>query len=159
MTSPALEVRNPVQELRRGPNRGLARCGPFDHRTASMWAITGPAAAVSQTLLHMLGGLDSPTAGEVLFRNVSLGSAIDLDTYRSRNVWIHFQAFHLMPTLRAIENVQVPMLGLNRRDSTARHGPGTYSRKMGLENRMGQYPNQLSAGERQTRCDCARLGQ
>jgi putative ABC transport system ATP-binding protein len=97
----------------------------------------------------MLGGLDSPTTGEVLFRNVSLGSAIDLDTYRSRNVGFIFQAFHLMPTLRAIENVQVPMLGLNRSGFNRAARARDLLKEMGLEDRMEQYPNQLSAGERQ----------
>jgi putative ABC transport system ATP-binding protein len=112
-------------------------------------AITGPSGSGKSTLLHMLGGLDSPTAGEVLFRNVSLGSAIDLDTYRSRNVGFIFQAFHLMPTLRAIENVQFPMLVLNRSGFNRAARARDLLKEMGLENRMGQYPNQLSAGERQ----------
>jgi len=112
-------------------------------------AITGPSGSGKSTLLHMLGGLDSPTTGEVLFRNVSLGSAIDLDTYRSRNVGFIFQAFHLMPTLRAIENVQVPMLGLKPCSFDRAARARDLLKEMGLENRMEQYPNQLSAGERQ----------
>ena len=69
----------------------------------------------------------------MLFENAQLGSAIDLDTYRPRNVGFIFQAFHLLPTLRAIENVQVPMLAIDPgcdqprgtgRGSAARDGPG-----------------------------------
>ena len=62
--------------------------------------ISGPSGSGKSTLLQLLGGLDTPTTGEVLFKNEKLGSAIDLDTYRSRSVGFIFQAFHLLPTLR-----------------------------------------------------------
>jgi ABC-type lipoprotein export system ATPase subunit len=120
-------------------------------------AITGPSGSGKSTLLQLLGGLDSPTTGQVFFQGLALGSAngsatescIDLDSYRAHHVGFIFQAFHLMPTLRAIENVQVPML-------EGKENPGSRTRKaeallkeMGLEQRMFQYPNELSAGERQ----------
>ncbi|HUD56594.1 MAG TPA: ABC transporter ATP-binding protein [Terracidiphilus sp.] len=148
MTSPALEVRNLFKSYDEGRIEAL-RGVDLSITDGEYVAITGPSGSGKSTLLHMLGGLDSPTAGEVLFRNVSLGSAIDLDTYRSRNVGFIFQAFHLMPTLRAIENVQVPMLGLNRSGFNRAARARDLLKEMGLENRMGQYPNQLSAGERQ----------
>ena len=97
----------------------------------------------------MLGGLDSPTSGEVLFGNEELGKSINLDTYRSRNVGFIFQAFHLMPTLRAIENVQVPMIGSNRKRTDRAARAKELLEEMGLAHRLMQYPNQLSAGERQ----------
>jgi len=111
MTSPTLEVRNLFKSYDEGRIEAL-RGVDLSIAAGEYVAITGPSGSGKSTLLHMLGGLDRPTTGEVRFRNVSLGSAIDLDTYRSRNVGFIFQAFHLMPTLRAIENVQVPMLGL-----------------------------------------------
>jgi ABC-type lipoprotein export system ATPase subunit len=148
MTSPALEVRNLFKSYDEGRIEAL-RGVDLSITDGEYVAITGPSGSGKSTLLHMLGGLDSPTTGEVLFRNISLGSAIDLDTYRSRNVGFIFQAFHLMPTLRAIENVQVPMLGLNRSGFNRAARARDLLKEMGLENRMGQYPNQLSAGERQ----------
>jgi putative ABC transport system ATP-binding protein len=148
MTSPALEVRNLFKSYDEGRIEAL-RGVDLSITIGEYVAITGPSGSGKSTLLHMLGGLDSPTAGEVLFRNVSLGSAIDLDTYRSRNVGFIFQAFHLMPTLRAIENVQVPMLGLNRSGFNRAARARDLLKEMGLEDRMKQYPNQLSAGERQ----------
>ncbi len=112
-------------------------------------AITGPSGSGKSTLLHLLGGLDSPTSGEVLFKNERLGSVIDLDTYRSQHVGFIFQAFHLMPTLRALENVQVPMLGLKRKGQNCAGRAQQLLKEMGMDHRMDQYPNQLSAGERQ----------
>jgi ABC-type lipoprotein export system ATPase subunit len=100
-------------------------------------------------LLHLLGGLDTPTTGEVLFKNEKLGSAIDLDTYRSRSVGFIFQAFHLLPTLRVLENVQVPMLALTPCPLKRADRAEALLREMGLEHRLRQYPNELSAGERQ----------
>jgi putative ABC transport system ATP-binding protein len=148
MTSPALEVRNLFKSYDEGQIEAL-RGVDLSIAAGEYVAITGPSGSGKSTLLHMLGGLDSPTTGEVRFRNVSLGSAIDLDTYRSRNVGFIFQAFHLMPTLRAIENVQVPMLGLKPCSFDRAARARELLKEMGLENRMEQYPNQLSAGERQ----------
>jgi len=112
-------------------------------------AVTGPSGSGKSTLLHLLGGLDQPTSGEILFRGHSLANSFDLDSYRSRRVGFIFQAFHLLPTLRALENVQVPMfetkLSLRAREEKAR----ALLHEVGLEHRLQQYPNQLSAGERQ----------
>ncbi|MGA2570711.1 MAG: ABC transporter ATP-binding protein [Terracidiphilus sp.] len=112
-------------------------------------AITGPSGSGKSTLLHLLGGLDSPTEGEVLFRGSRLGFSIDLDTYRSRQVGFIFQAFHLLPTLRAVENVQVAMLATNGRANHRAERAAALLDEMGLKHRMDHYPNELSAGERQ----------
>lgn len=111
--------------------------------------ITGPSGSGKSTLLHLLGGLDRPTSGEVRFRGSRLCIATDLDSYRAQSVGFVFQAFHLLPTLRAIENVQVPMLALNhpRADRVAR--ATALLEEMDMGHRAEQYPNQLSAGERQ----------
>jgi putative ABC transport system ATP-binding protein len=112
-------------------------------------AITGPSGSGKSTLLHLLGGLDQPTSGEIRFRGHSLANSCDLDSYRSRRVGFVFQAFHLLPTLRALENVQIPMfetpLSWREREAKAME----LLREVGLEHRLQQYPNELSAGERQ----------
>jgi putative ABC transport system ATP-binding protein len=148
VTSPDLEVRSVYKSYDEGRIEAL-RGVDLSIAAGEYIAISGPSGSGKSTLLHMLGGLDSPTSGEVLFRNANLGSAIDLDTYRSCYVGFIFQAFHLMPTLRAIENVQLPMLGLRRSEFDHVGRARELLVELGLENRMEQYPNQLSAGERQ----------
>ena len=96
-------------EALRGVSLGVAK-GDF-------LAITGASGSGKSTLLHLLGGLDTPTEGSVLFRGEYLGGASDgaacitLDAYRARFAGFIFQSFHLLPSLNAMENVQVPMLG------------------------------------------------
>lgn len=137
---------NGAIEALRGVSLGIAK-GDF-------LAITGPSGSGKSTLLHLLGGLDSPTSGTVLFRSQPIGKshngtpAIDLDTYRARWAGFIFQSFHLLPSLNALENVQVPLLG-----SKGHHHIEEKARallvELGLENRLRQFPTQLSAGERQ----------
>jgi ABC-type lipoprotein export system ATPase subunit len=112
-------------------------------------AITGASGSGKSTLLHLLGGLDTATKGEVLFRGAELGTAVDLDGYRSQHVGFIFQAFHLLPTLRAVENVQVAMLATHQRANDRAERAATLLEELGLKHRINHYPNELSAGERQ----------
>jgi putative ABC transport system ATP-binding protein len=112
-------------------------------------AISGASGSGKSTLLQLLGGLDVPTSGEVLFENAILGTTINLDEYRAHRVGFVFQAFYLLPTLRAIENVQVPMMGVSSNSSSRADRAEALLRELGLEHRLTQYPNELSAGERQ----------
>jgi len=112
-------------------------------------AITGASGSGKSTLLQLLGGLDIPTSGEVLFQNAALGAAVGLDAYRAHKVGFIFQAFYLLPTLRAIENVQVPMLAVSENASNRAERAEALLCEMGLKDRLNQYPNELSAGERQ----------
>jgi putative ABC transport system ATP-binding protein len=148
MTSPILEARGLSKSYDEG--RIQALCGVSLSIAAGQYAaISGPSGSGKSTLLQLLGGLDTPTAGEVLFENAPLGSAIGLDAYRSRKVGFIFQAFYLLPTLRAIENVQVAMLaGTQNANHRARRAEELLG-QMGLKDRMRHFPNQLSAGERQ----------
>jgi len=148
MTSPLLEVRDLRKSYDEGRIEAL-RGVDLSIEAGEFLAISGPSGSGKSTLLQLLGGLDTPTSGEVLFRNTRLGSAIDLDTYRSRKVGFIFQAFHLMRTLRVLENVQVPMMALSNMPPNRAHRALTLLREMGLEHRLRQYPNELSAGERQ----------
>ncbi len=146
--SPALEVRNLSMRYDDGRIEAL-RGVDLSISAGEYLAITGPSGSGKSTLLHLLGGLDSPTGGEILFKNSKLGSVIDLDTYRSKYVGFIFQAFHLMPTLRSIENVQLPMMGSSQNGFDRAERAHALLKEMGLEHRSQHYPSQLSAGERQ----------
>ena len=148
MSDCLLEAKNVTKHFDEGRIQAL-RGVDFEVNAGEFVAVTGPSGSGKSTLLHLLGGLDQPTSGEIRFRGQSLANSFDLDAYRSRRVGFVFQAFHLLPTLRALENVQVPMfeteLSWRQREEKA----AALLREVGLEHRFQQYPNQLSAGERQ----------
>ncbi|HEY1902532.1 MAG TPA: ABC transporter ATP-binding protein [Terracidiphilus sp.] len=148
MTSPQLEVRNLTKSYDEGRIEAL-RGVSLTINAGEYIAISGASGSGKSTLLQLLGGLDVPTSGEVLFENASLGTAVNLDEYRAHRIGFIFQAFYLLPTLRAIENVQVPMLGVSGNASNRADRAEVLLREMGLEHRLTQYPNELSAGERQ----------
>jgi ABC-type lipoprotein export system ATPase subunit len=111
-------------------------------------AITGPSGCGKSTLLHILGNLDRPTSGTVYFEGQPL-STLDPDTFRARKIGFVFQSFHLLPTLTAVENVQIPMFEADwPRSERVRRAEGLLD-EVGLAHRRTQFPNRLSVGERQ----------
>jgi putative ABC transport system ATP-binding protein len=111
-------------------------------------AITGPSGCGKSTLLHLLGGLDQPTAGQVYFEGTSLAS-LDIDAFHSLRVGFVFQSFHLLPTLTALENVQVPMFEAPWPARERAERAGRLLEEVGLGHRRRHLPNRLSVGERQ----------
>jgi putative ABC transport system ATP-binding protein len=111
-------------------------------------AITGPSGCGKSTLLHLLGGLDRPSSGEVDYRGRPL-STLDLDAFRALQLGFVFQSFHLIPTLTASENVQVPMFesDVPRRERADR--ARKLLEEVGLSHRAHHLPRRLSVGERQ----------
>jgi ABC-type lipoprotein export system ATPase subunit len=111
-------------------------------------AITGPSGCGKSTLLHLLGGLDRPTEGEVFYRGQPL-ARLDIDQYRAREIGFVFQAFHLMPTLTTVENVQIPMFEAPWSRSERIERAERLIKEVGLGHRLTHRPSQLSIGERQ----------
>jgi ABC-type lipoprotein export system ATPase subunit len=112
-------------------------------------AIVGPSGSGKSTLIHLLCGLDHPTGGRVLFRGREPSGQGEWTRLRAREIGIVFQAFHLLPTLTAAQNVEVPMFGVvkSRRERTRR--ATELLRRTGIASRGGHLPNSLSGGERQ----------
>ena len=148
MTCPILETRGLYKSYDEGRIEAL-RGIDISIEAGEFVAISGHSGSGKSTLLHLLGGLDTASSGSVLYRGATLGSSINLDTYRSDHVGFIFQAFYLLPTLCAIENVQAPMLASKKTKGNRAQRAETLLREMGMDHRMNQHPNKLSAGERQ----------
>ena len=112
-------------------------------------AIRGRSGSGKSTLLHLLGGLDTPCRGAVFHRGTSLAALPKLDAYRSRCVGFVFQAFHLLPAISVLDNVQIPMCECHIGRRERREKAAGLLKEVGLEDRMRQRPTELSAGERQ----------
>jgi putative ABC transport system ATP-binding protein len=148
MINPQLEVRNLCKSYDEGRIEAL-RGVDLSIAQGEFLAISGASGSGKSTLLQLLGGLDTPTSGEVLFENRALDTAFNFDDYRAHRVGFIFQAFYLLPTLRAIENVQVPMLAVSQDAHNRAERAEALLCEMGLQHRLNQYANELSAGERQ----------
>ncbi|MDI6891914.1 MAG: ABC transporter ATP-binding protein [Actinomycetota bacterium] len=112
-------------------------------------SIMGPSGSGKSTLLNMIGALDRPTEGRITVADVDLANFRDLDEFRAKTVGFVFQLHNLVPTLTALENIQIPMfemdLSLGERVERAKK----LLMVVGLEKRMGAVPSKLSGGERQ----------
>ena len=112
-------------------------------------AIMGPSGCGKSTLLHVLGGLESPTSGEVSVDGVDLCKVKKLDSFRARKIGFIFQLHNLIPVLTARENVQMPMFELKLSSKERNEKAERLLRLVGLENRMDFVPPKLSGGQRQ----------
>ncbi len=120
----------------------------FSLERGGFLAIVGPSGSGKTTLLGLLAGLDRPSAGRVVLDGHDLGTMSEDDRarLRSERVGFVFQSFHLIPTLTARENVQVP---LELRGEPAEARAQELLDRVGLGDRSHHYPAQLSGGEQQ----------
>jgi putative ABC transport system ATP-binding protein len=114
-------------------------------------AITGPSGSGKSTMLHLMGLLARPSGGRVLVDGVDTATLADpaLSSLRAAAVGFVFQAFHLLPRLTALENVELPLVygRVSRRERRARALDGLA--RVGLETRAYSLPTELSGGQRQ----------
>jgi putative ABC transport system ATP-binding protein len=112
-------------------------------------AVTGPSGSGKSTLLGLIAGLDQPTAGSIRVDGIDLGGLGEdaLARLRRERIGYVFQAFHLIPTLTALENVAIPLELAGAPDALAR--AAALLAEMGLGPRAHHYPAQLSGGEQQ----------
>jgi putative ABC transport system ATP-binding protein len=114
-------------------------------------ALMGPSGSGKTTLLNLLGGIDEVTSGEIVVAGSSLkGLRGDpLAAWRSHTIGFIFQLYNLMPVLTALQNVELPLL-LARMSGAERRKRATFALELvGLGDRMGHYPRQLSGGQEQ----------
>jgi len=114
-------------------------------------AIMGPSGSGKSTLLHMVGALDTPTSGKVILDGVDISTLkeSDLARLRGRKIGIVFQFFNLHPTLTALENIELPMIIIEKDKKERKQRALELLRAVGLEHRAHHFPSQMSGGEQQ----------
>jgi lipoprotein-releasing system ATP-binding protein len=114
-------------------------------------SIVGPSGAGKSTLLHLLGGLDTPTGGEVLFKdqNIFRWHASELARFRNRHVGFVFQFHHLLPEFTTFENTMMPRLIRNDNRADTEVAARQILERVGLSHRLEHKVGEISGGEQQ----------
>ncbi len=145
-----IEVENLIKVYRRGKIEVIAiRDVSLKIEDGDMVMLMGPSGSGKTTFLHLLGGIDRPTAGKIIVNgaNISLFNDKELTEYRRNQVGMVFQFFNLVPTLNALENVMLPMQfagGENKRERAEK-----LLDMVGMGHRAKHYPDEMSGGEQQ----------
>jgi lipoprotein-releasing system ATP-binding protein len=152
MTAPLLQIEGLSKAYLTGGRRLEVLHGvSLTIEAGEMVALTGPSGAGKSTFLHLVGALDVPTAGRVVFEGRDLASLDEGERARFRNdsVGFVFQSHHLLPEFTALENTMMP--GLVRRVPRAeiRRRAEESLERVGLSGRLGHRPGELSGGEQQ----------
>ncbi len=112
-------------------------------------AVVGPSGSGKSTLLHLLGGLDKPSSGELFFEGHRPRSGSEWARIRAERIGFVFQSFNLLPNFSALENVELPMMGVERDLANRRSRAEFLLERVGLSDRMAHRPSELSAGQQQ----------
>ena len=150
--SPLVTIRNVTKTYQRGSEKVEVLHGiDLDIPQGDFVALMGPSGSGKTTLLNLIGGLDTPTAGEIAVQGERIDTLGDgqLAQWRSRHVGFVFQFYNLMPTLTAQKNVELPLL-LTRLGGAQRKRTAEVALTLvGLADRVSHRPNELSGGQQQ----------
>lgn len=147
-----IKLSNVSREYRSGTSTVFAlRDVTLDVTSGEFVTITGPSGCGKSTLLNLLGGLDTPTSGQLTVDGIPLHTAGDteLTRYRRYHLGIVFQFFNLLPAMTLAENVEVPLLLQGQSGKRRRERAMELLDLVGLAGRAGHFPHQLSGGELQ----------
>ncbi|HMV68956.1 MAG TPA: ABC transporter ATP-binding protein [Myxococcota bacterium] len=151
-TDPLIRLRGLTKEFTRGGEtlRVLEKLD-LDVARGSFEALMGPSGSGKSTLLNMMAGLDRPTSGvvEIDGQRIDQLSESALATWRANTVGFIFQSYNLLPVLTAVENVELPLLLAPVAAAERRRRAEIALKVVGLAERMGHYPRQLSGGQEQ----------
>lgn len=120
-------------------------------KEGSFEALMGPSGSGKSTLLNLIAGLDVPTSGSLNVAGSELSQLSEGEraTFRANNIGFVFQTYNLMPVLTAVENVELPLLLVKMSAAERRERAEKALKLVGLGERMGHYPRQLSGGQEQ----------
>jgi lipoprotein-releasing system ATP-binding protein len=147
-----MEVRGLSKTYTSGPNRvEVLKNISLTFEAGTTTALVGASGAGKSTLLHLLGALDRPSDGTVLFREENLfqKSDRDLALFRNKNIGFVFQFHHLLPEFTAVENVMMPALIARVDKAQAMETAHSLLTDVGLGHRLTHRPGELSGGEQQ----------
>jgi len=117
-------------------------------------AIVGPSGSGKSTLLHLIGGLDTPSGGDIIVdgKKLSLLNDKKLSRYRNREIGFIFQEFHLHKSLNLVENVEIPLIfsgRKNRKEKLMEKKAEDVLASVELKNRLRHHPSEISGGQKQ----------
>ncbi len=150
MSQPLVTVKNVTKTFEHeGRSLQVLKGIDLEIGRGEMVTIVGPSGAGKSTLLHLIGTLDLPTEGQILYegRDVTRLGSSDLAEFRNRSIGFVFQFHHLLPEFTALENVMMPGLIQGRRTYEAR--ARRLLDEVGLTERLTHRPGELSGGEQQ----------
>lgn len=148
LNDPLIVVRNACKVYPDGHVRALDGIS-LTIESGEFLSIMGPSGCGKSTLLNIIGALDLPTEGDVLFRGRPLSKMANLDQLRAHEIGFVFQSFYLLPNLTAEENIQLPMFEGKLKPSQRVARARELLARVGLADRVGHLPEQLSNGQKQ----------